>query len=45
MEATSDLADLQNKKDNLNKSLEENQEALADSTKLYDKVEKHMKIC
>lgn len=40
MEVTSDLADLQIKQEKLSQSLEENEEALKDSSKLYNKVEK-----
>lgn len=39
MEATSDLADLQNKHQELNEKLEENESALSDTSKLYEKAE------
>lgn len=40
MEVTSDLADLQIKQEKLSQSIKENEEALKDSSKLYNKVEK-----
>lgn len=39
METTSDLADLQNKKQQLNEKLKENEEALSDTSKLYERAE------